>query len=150
MGQTSVERHLWRRHLESKMAAPEMTSSKTWGGFFGPPLRWRWKMAALPLPVAILDDLISGSANEVIQDGGRKRKGRHFPPPPQWGSKKPPYTTDHYLNRWWHSWLRKYLVTTEHRYSPVKCYLQTFHVFNSSRICLRYIILHTLRPKENG
>ena len=50
-------------------------------------------MAALPLPVAILDDLISGSANEVIQDGGRKRKGRHFPPPPQWGSKKPPYTT---------------------------------------------------------
>ena len=51
-------------------------------------------MAALPLPVAILDDLISGSANEVIQDGGRKRKGRHFPPPPQWGSKKPPYTTN--------------------------------------------------------
>ena len=50
-------------------------------------------MAALPLPVAILDDIISGSANEVIQDGGRKRKGRHFPPPPQWGSKKPPYTT---------------------------------------------------------
>ena len=27
----------------------------------GYPLRWRWKMAALPLPVAILDDLISGS-----------------------------------------------------------------------------------------
>ena len=50
-------------------------------------------MATLPLPVAILDDLISGSANEVIQDGGRKRKGRHFPPPPQWGSKKVPYTT---------------------------------------------------------
>ena len=36
MGQTSVERHLWRRHLESKMAAPEMTSSKTWGGFLDP------------------------------------------------------------------------------------------------------------------
>ena len=47
-------------------------------------------MAALPLPAAILDDLISGSANEVIQDGGRKRKGRHFPPPPQWGSKNAP------------------------------------------------------------
>ena len=31
------------------------------GRFFRPPL-WRWrKMAALPLPVAILDDLISGS-----------------------------------------------------------------------------------------
>ena len=40
-------------------------------------------MAALPLPAAILDDLISGSANEVIQDGHRKRKGRHFAPPPQ-------------------------------------------------------------------
>ena len=80
------------------MAALEMTSLKTRGGFFGPPLRWRWKIAALPLPVAILDDLISGSANEVIQDGGRKRKGRHFPPPPQWGSKKPPYTTNIDIN----------------------------------------------------
>ena len=47
-------------------------------------------MAALPHPTAILDDLISGSANEVIQDGGRMRKGRHFPPPPQWGSKSSP------------------------------------------------------------
>ena len=35
-------------------------------------------MAALPLPAAILDDLICGTGNEVIQDGGRKRKGRHF------------------------------------------------------------------------
>ena len=57
---------------------------------FRPPLWWWWKMTALPLPAANLDDLISGSANEVIQDGGRKRKGRHFPPPPQWGSKRPP------------------------------------------------------------
>ena len=48
---TSSRRYVWRRHLESKMAAPEMTSTKTW-------LRWRWKMAALPLPAAILDDLI--------------------------------------------------------------------------------------------
>ena len=31
------------------------------GRVFRSPLRWRWKMAALPLPVAILDDLISGS-----------------------------------------------------------------------------------------
>ena len=37
-------------------------------------------MAALPLPAAILDDLILGSANEVIQDGRRKRKGRHLAP----------------------------------------------------------------------
>ena len=63
------------------------------GRVFWSPL-WRWrKMAALPLPAAILDDLIPGSGNEVIQDGGRKRKGRHLAPPPQWGSKNAPYTT---------------------------------------------------------
>ena len=50
-------------------------------------------MAALPLPVAILDDLICGTGNEVIQDGDRKRKGRHLAPPPQWGLKNAPYTT---------------------------------------------------------
>ena len=45
-------------------------------------------MAALPLPAAILDDLIPGtSGNEVIQDGGLKRKGRHLAPPPQWDRK---------------------------------------------------------------
>ena len=36
---------------------------------------------------------VSGSGNEFIQDCGRKRKGGHFPPPPQWASKRPPYTT---------------------------------------------------------
>ena len=46
-------------------------------------------MSALPLPAPILDDL-SDSANEVIQDGGRKRKGHHLAPPPQWGSKRSP------------------------------------------------------------
>ena len=45
-------------------------------------------MAALPLPVAILDDLIAGTGNEVIQDGDRKRKGRHFPPPSTMGVEK--------------------------------------------------------------
>ena len=59
---------------------------------FRSPLRRGRKMAALPLPAAILDDLISGSENEVIQDGGRKWKGRHLAPP-QWGSKRSPYTT---------------------------------------------------------
>ena len=54
-------------------------------------------MATLPLPVAILDDLICGTGNEVIQDGDRKRKGRHLAPPPQWGSKNSPYTTNMYL-----------------------------------------------------
>ena len=63
------------------------------GRTFRPPL-WRWrKMAALPHSAAILDDLICGTGNEVIQDGGRMREGRHFPPPPQWGSKSSPYTT---------------------------------------------------------
>ena len=52
------------------------------GRVFRSPLRRRRKMAALPLPVAILDDLISGSANEVMQDGDRKGKGRHLAPPP--------------------------------------------------------------------
>ena len=57
------------------------------GRVFRLPL-WRWrKMVALPLPVAILDDLISGSANDVIHHGGRKRKGLHLAPPPEWGSK---------------------------------------------------------------
>ena len=33
---TSSRRNLWRRHLGSKMAAREMTSTKTWGAFFDP------------------------------------------------------------------------------------------------------------------
>ena len=40
---------------------PLTKASSSIGYFFRSPLRWRWKMAALPLPVAILDDLISGS-----------------------------------------------------------------------------------------
>ena len=74
---------------------------------FRSPLRRR-KMAALPLPAAILDDLIFRTGNEVIQDGGRKRKGRHFPPPPQWGSKRPPQVLVDVISsaailesRWW-------------------------------------------------
>ena len=42
------------------------------GYFFRSLLRGRCKMATLPLPAAILDDLICGTGNEVIQDGGRK------------------------------------------------------------------------------
>ena len=57
---------------------------------FRPQLRRRSKMAVRPPPAVILDDFISGSANDVIQDGDRKRKGRHFTPPPQRGSKRPP------------------------------------------------------------
>ena len=54
-------------------------------------LLWRWrKVAALRLPVTILDGLICGTGNEVIQDGDRKRKGSHFPPPSQWNRKTLP------------------------------------------------------------
>ena len=52
-------------------------------------------MAALPFPVAILDDLICGTRNEVIQDGDWKQKGRPFHPPPQQGSKKVPQVLDY-------------------------------------------------------
>ena len=103
MGQTSVERLHGRLDvLQTLLVAPPSwiqdggagnDVNQDLGYFFRSLLRGRCKMAALPLPVTILDDLISGSANEVIQDGGRKRKGRHFAPPPQWGSKKVPYTT---------------------------------------------------------
>ena len=55
-------------------------------------------MAALP--AAILDDLISGSENEVIQDGGRKQKGGHLAPPPQWGSKNSTQVLVDVISRW--------------------------------------------------
>ena len=65
-----------------------MTSTKTWGGLFDPYRGVRSKMAALPLPAAILDDLICGTENEVIQDGRRKRKGRHLAPHSSMGVEK--------------------------------------------------------------
>ena len=109
MGQTSVE----RLHGRLDVLQTSFPPSPSWiqdgdagndviqdlGRFFRPLLRRRRKMAALPLPVAILDDLICGIGNEVIQDGDRKRKGRHLAPPPQWGSKKPPYTTVNFGSR---------------------------------------------------
>ena len=74
------------------------------------PLWWWWKMTAVPLPHAILDDPISvsakfdeitsagsgltGNGNGVIQDCVWKRNCRHFPPPPHWGSK----SSAHVLN----------------------------------------------------
>ena len=69
-------------------------ASSSIGRFFRPhcgggarwrPFRFRspsW-MTSFPVP-----------ANEVIQDGDRKRKGRHLAPPPQWGSKNPPQVLD--------------------------------------------------------
>ena len=64
MGQTSVERldvlQTSFPPLPSWIQDGEVGSDviQDLGRFFGPPLRW-WKMAALPFPVAILDDLIS-------------------------------------------------------------------------------------------
>ena len=91
--QTSSRRYLWRLRLDSKMAAPEMTSTKTLGEFFDPYRGGggKWRPSRFRPPSWMIS--FPGSGNEVIQDGGRKRKGRHFPPPPQWGSKNSPYTT---------------------------------------------------------
>ena len=56
-------------------------------------------MTELPLPAAILDDLISafptdvtGSGNDVIQDGGRQRELHHLPSSPHQGSENFSYT----------------------------------------------------------
>ena len=42
---TSSKHYLWRRHLDSKMAAPEMTSIRTWGEslepYWGGGAKWR-------------------------------------------------------------------------------------------------------------
>ena len=103
MGQTSVGRLHGRLDvLQTLLVAPPSwiqdggagnDINQDLGRVFRSLLRGRCKMATLPLPAAILDDLICGTGNEVIQDGRRKRKGRHFAPPPQWGSKNSPYTT---------------------------------------------------------
>ena len=93
---TSSTHYLWRRHLDSKMTAPIMTSTKTWGGLFDPYRGVRSKMAALPLPSAIFDDIIYGTGNEVIRDCCRKRKGRHLASHSSMGSKRPPHTPNQY------------------------------------------------------
>ena len=103
MGQTSVGRLHGRLDvLQTLLVAPPSwiqdggagnDINQDLGRVFRSLLRGRCKMATLPLPAVILDDLICGTGNEVIQDGRRKRKGRHFAPPPQWGSKNSPYTT---------------------------------------------------------
>ena len=51
---TSSRCYLWNQD-----GGAENDVNQDLGRVFRPPLRWRWKMAALPLPVAILDDLIS-------------------------------------------------------------------------------------------
>ena len=70
-----------------------MTSTRTWGTFFDPCCGGgaKWRPFRFRPPSWMTS--FAGTGNEVIQDGGRKRKGRHLAPPPQWGSKKVPYTT---------------------------------------------------------
>ena len=104
--------YLWRRHLGSKMAAPEMTSTKTWGAFFDPHCvgGGKWRPFHYRPPSWMTS--FRGSGNEVIQDGGRKRKGRHFPPSPQWGSKNAPYTTTIDSKCQFHSFFHLFLKTT--------------------------------------
>ena len=79
----------------------------------------RSKMAALPLPVAILDDLISpGNGNEVIQDGDRKRKGRHLAPHSAMGIEK------FSLGLWWHHFRRRHLGWRHPRWQRPKWRLE--------------------------
>ena len=130
MGQTSVGRLHGRLDVLQTSFPPSPSCiqdggvgndiNQDLGRVFRSLLRGRCKMATLPLPAAILDDLICGTGNEVIQDGRRKRKGRHFAPPPQWGSKNSPYTTVHLeYGRWslhynvatWAAWRLKSPVT---------------------------------------
>ena len=74
---------------------------------------------------------VAGSGNEVIQDGGRKRKGRHLAPPPQWGSKRPPQVLVHVisgaaiLNPRWRRHKKRLEdlgtpVKSSERYGPIK------------------------------
>ena len=90
MGQTSVG----RLHGRLDVLQTSLPPSPSWiqdggagndinqdlGYFFRSLVRWRWKMAALPLPVAILDDLIC-----------RNRKWGH----PRWRpeAEGPPFST---------------------------------------------------------
>ena len=108
----------------------------------------RWKMAALPLPVAILDDLIPVSG---IQDGDRKRKGCHFPPPPQWGSKRPPYTTNpETLNLgpyWWFFVLcdlQIWCMILKNNREPLLCYVKLCLSFQSHRWTKTWVTVRKL------
>ena len=85
---TSSRRYLWRRHLWFKMAAPEMTSTRTWGTFFDPycggggkwrPFRFRspsW-MTSFPVPQMRSSKMAAGSGRVAIfhhhHNGDRKK-----------------------------------------------------------------------------
>ena len=73
---TSSRRYLWRRHLDSKMAAPEMTSTKTWGGLFDPFCGGggKWRAFRLRPPSSMATG--SGRAAIFRRRRNRDRKGR--------------------------------------------------------------------------
>ena len=74
---TSSRCYLWRRHLDSKMAAPEMTSTKAWGELFDPycggggkwrPFRFRsqsW-MTSFPVPQVRSSKMATESGRAAI------------------------------------------------------------------------------------
>ena len=85
---TSSKRYLWRRHLGFKMAAPEMTSTRTWGTFFDPywgggakwrPFRFRWPswMTSFAEPEMTSSKMAAGSGRAAILhlplNGDRKK-----------------------------------------------------------------------------
>ena len=87
MGQTSVG----RLHGRLDVLQTSLPPSPSWiqdgevgndviqdlGRVFRSLVRWRWKMAALPLPVAILDDLICGNRAAIFHlhlNGDRKTR----------------------------------------------------------------------------
>ena len=81
---TSSRRYLWRRHLDSKSAAPEMTSTKTWDGLFDPycggggkwrPFRFRppsW-MTSFAEPEIRSSKMATGSGRAAIFHRRRNR-----------------------------------------------------------------------------
>ena len=163
MGQTSVGRLHGRLDvLQTLLVAPPSwiqdggagnDINQDLGRVFPSLLRGRCKMATLPLPAAILDDLICGTGNEVIQDGRRKRKGRHFAPPPQWGSKNSPYTTyrpvwvlPHYLKFMTEPWVNNSMNFLDKIFSAL---LSAFRKRYSCQSTLLKMIEH-LQKKVTG
>ena len=63
------------------------------GYFFRSLVRWRWKMAALPLPVAILDDLICRNRKWGHPRWRPEAEGPPFSTSTSMGIEKVPYTT---------------------------------------------------------
>ena len=110
---TSYRRHSRRRHLGSKMAVPEITSSRAGVGFWvlneaeeqdgGPSPSGRYLGWPHFRFLCVLRNFwCTGSGNEVIQDGDPKGKGRHLAPLLIGDSTICPIIPGHHLFRWRH------------------------------------------------